>query len=338
MTFPKSPHLAVGEGKQIGILTLWTKKEHVMAQVPSSLYAVCAQLYSRDEGISNLLRSLLAHKEIRDIILVGADLNLCAPTLLALFAQGVDERHQVVGAPGYIDPELPREAIDRVRKHVTVHDLQSVKEYAEVAEYIKTIPKKPSWGEPEEFAKASISPPKTFPHPPQHSLIHPSLSDALIELARRHERFHTLTNVTITIGSYPYEEEHEFRYYEQLEFSDVENFVIPEEKIVTIGIEELLPTKEISAYTKKRFSRYQQGDGASNVLIRLHDEQINITHLSPAGKRLEVFSDTSAQRLYKKLVEEFRVSDLSHAAYLGFELARAENALKSGSLYEQDQP
>jgi hypothetical protein len=337
MTFPESPHLAIGDATQVGILTLWTKKEHVMAQVDKSLYAVCAQLYSRDEGISNLIRSLLQHKEIRDIVLVGADLNQCAPTLTALWENG-SENGRVIGAPGYIDPELPKEAINNVRKHVTIHDLQHVKEYQEVAEYIKTIEKKPSYGEPETYPQARIEIPKEFPYAPQHVLLHTNIQDALIELARRHQRFHTLHNVQITIATRPFTDTHTRMQFQEAQFSDLLELALETNAVFTINIQTLQPTQEIDEYAQKRLSRFKQGDPASNLLIRLHDNQINVTHLSPDGKRLETFADTSAYNLLKKIGEEFRISDINHALYIGYELARAEKALNAGELYEQDQP
>ena len=336
MSFPQSPHLAVGTGSQVGILTLWTKKEHVMAQVPKEKYAVCAQLYSRDEGISNLLRSLLEHKEIRDIILVGADLNLCAPTMLALWRNGCEDG-RVIGAPGYIDTEIPTEAITRVREHVTLHDLQHVKEYEEVASYIDTLATKDSWGEPEVFAAATIVTPSTFPYAPQHQLLHSNIQDASIELAKRHARFGTLHNVQLTLGTYPFEDGHAYMHMQEMSFDELVALDIDPVNTLTITIQSLEPSELIHEYMDKRVSRFKQGDPASNFLIRLHDGCINLTHLSPDGKRLETFSDTSAVALYQQLADEFRVSDINHALYLGYELARAQQALISGELYEQDQ-
>jgi len=49
-----------------------------------------------------------------------------------------------------------------------------------------------------------------------------------------------------------------------------------------------------------------------------------------------IFEGTSAERLYKKVLHEQLVSVMEHAAYLGKELERAEQALKSGKEFVQD--
>ena len=49
-----------------------------------------------------------------------------------------------------------------------------------------------------------------------------------------------------------------------------------------------------------------------------------------------LFEGTSAERLYKKVLHEQLVSVMEHAAYLGKELERAEQALKSGKEFVQD--
>lgn len=347
MSFPKSPHLVEGSGKQVGILTLWTKKEHVLAHVPDNLYIVASQLYSRDEGVSNLLRSLLSHKEVRDLVLVGADLNGCADALLALWSNGVDNG-SVLGAPGYVDPEIPREAVDRVREHVELHDQRSTP-VRELAAYIKTIPKKPSWGEPEEFPEAKITPPKFFPYASQHPIRQPTTNQAIIEAASRQRRFGALQNAQLQVtqpqhANLPEEasssDGHSYQHVHQATLSQAQELLesLGAQKTATLTIDILTPDELTQELAEHKPSRRVTGDPASNIRIRLREGEIEVTHLSPQGKRLEVFSSTSGEELYRKLVEEFRVADMSHASYLGYELGKAEYALKMGEWYEQDQP
>lgn len=391
MTFPKNPHLAVGTGTQVGILTLWTKKEHVMARVPEDRYAVISQLYSRDEGVSMLLRSLLAHKEIRDLIMVGADLNGCSDALLALWNNGVDNG-EVVGAPGYVDPEIPSEAIDRLRDNVRLHDKRGVDEYVEVKEFIDTLEPRESWGEPESFPEPVLQPPERFPYASQHVLRHERLRDALIDLAKRAERIGELRNVQLQLSRLEdLADEEETRGHveslrdeigedqketftihpslagvESVSFEDTSDALFvsahltktPLEKIpilasalvragrhvahadvvLTLDVTRIQPDAHAHRLAQQPLRARRGGDPASNMLIRLRDGEIEVTHLSPEGKRLEQFSDTSGQVLYQKIVGEFRVSDLGHAAYLGYELGKAEYALKNGGWYEQDLP
>lgn len=352
MSFPESPHLIQGDGQQIGILTLWTKKEHVLAHVPKDLYAVASQLYSRDEGISNLLRSLLTHKEIRDLVITGSDLNGCADALIALFENGV-EHGRVIGAAGYVDPEIPSQAVDRVREHVQLHDHRTT-QVRKLAERIKAIPNKPSWGEPEEFPQAQLKPPKHFPFANQHVLRHSDLSLAAQELASRQRRLGTLRNVQVQLTKQPSKNitqvkppEHELRTTGAFTSTHLGQATLSQaiavlqespSEVFTLTVDELTAdelTKQLPEYKR---SRRISGDPASNIRIQLQGDVIQVTHLAPDGKRLEVFSDASGEELYRRLVEEFRVSDISHAAYLGYELGKAEFALKSGEWYEQDAP
>ena len=50
-----------------------------------------------------------------------------------------------------------------------------------------------------------------------------------------------------------------------------------------------------------------------------------------------IISGTSAEKLCHTIISRELVSDLRHAAYLGRELAKAENCLKSGKKYVQDE-
>ena len=49
-----------------------------------------------------------------------------------------------------------------------------------------------------------------------------------------------------------------------------------------------------------------------------------------------MFSARSPSALYATVINEALISRLDHAAYLGRELARAEQALKTGENYVQD--
>ena len=415
-----NPHMRYGTGTQVGILTLWTKKEHVLTHIPEELYAIASQLYSRDEGISQLMRGLLKNPQIRDIIMVGADLNKCSDTLLALWEHGAQDG-RVIGAPGYIDTELPAQAIDTVRAHVTLHDLRTEKDYANVAAYIKALPKKEPWGAPQEYPQPTITPPTHFPTGHQHAIRHDSIERASVELAHLLARFGALANVHVhltqqgTLPSQVQEQEETYTtnvlenlpgtYGEHLHKKQrlarlVQQLTQKQSAVITFGddVEEpLLDLVEVyyhdnalhltchlrtttlgefpllasamfslltliaseldepagtvtittalltttkryeDAWSAKPHILRRQGDPKSNLLIRIRQGRIWITHLSPHGKRLEEFSAENAREAYKRLVVEHRITDLSHAAYAGYELAKAEHALKTGGMYEQDE-
>jgi tetrahydromethanopterin S-methyltransferase subunit A len=63
---------------------------------------------------------------------------------------------------------------------------------------------------------------------------------------------------------------------------------------------------------------------------------INVEHYSYDNRLLHVIEGSSARTLYLKIIAENWVSELSHAAYLGRELAKAEMNLIFGTPYHQD--
>src|SRR3989338_6824438 len=104
-------NLAFGHRQDIGIVTLWTKKDHILKKLQSHHYGIVGQLYSKDEGISCLIRNCLANKEIRYLFLCGVDLYQAGDALLALFANGVDAEHRIIGAANAcVQKEIPMEA------------------------------------------------------------------------------------------------------------------------------------------------------------------------------------------------------------------------------------
>lgn len=64
--------------------------------------------------------------------------------------------------------------------------------------------------------------------------------------------------------------------------------------------------------------------------------QLVLEHYSNQGVLDRMFAAQSPAALYATVIKEELISRLDHAAYLGRELARAEQALKSGEKYVQD--
>ncbi|ALP53678.1 tetrahydromethanopterin S-methyltransferase subunit A [Candidatus Tenderia electrophaga] len=65
--------------------------------------------------------------------------------------------------------------------------------------------------------------------------------------------------------------------------------------------------------------------------------QLMLEHYTNQGVLDRMFAAQSPAALYVTVINEGLISRLDHAAYLGRELARAEQALKSGEKYVQDQ-
>lgn len=78
-------------------------------------------------------------------------------------------------------------------------------------------------------------------------------------------------------------------------------------------------------------------DPRGNFIIKVIGKKIALTHLHPeAGEKLDCFEGSSAKDVEKQLALKASWLDISHALYLGRELARAEYALKHNMSYEQD--
>ncbi len=160
-------NLAFGNRADVGIVTLWTKKEHVLKSVDSARYGVVGQLYSRDEGLSCLIRNCLANKSIRHIILCGIDLYNSGEALLALIKNGVDAQHRVIGlANAVVQKEIPIEAVNRFREHVKVYDYRSLREYEKLNEVIDSLAALPAYGEAEHFPEPKALDVESWPTDP----------------------------------------------------------------------------------------------------------------------------------------------------------------------------
>ncbi len=73
------------------------------------------------------------------------------------------------------------------------------------------------------------------------------------------------------------------------------------------------------------------------VIVPLADRQvINVEHYAYDDTLLHVIEGSTARAVYQAIIANEWVSELSHAAYLGKELAKAELALQYGFKYVQD--
>ncbi len=73
------------------------------------------------------------------------------------------------------------------------------------------------------------------------------------------------------------------------------------------------------------------------VVLPIHDQKvIHVEHYSYDNSLLHIVEGVAARSLYLKIIDENWVSELSHAAYLGKELAKAEMSLAFGTPYDQD--
>ncbi len=63
---------------------------------------------------------------------------------------------------------------------------------------------------------------------------------------------------------------------------------------------------------------------------------IHVEHYAYDNRLLRTLESSSPRALYLKIIEEGWLTEMSHAAYLGKELMKAEHSLQSGAPYIQD--
>lgn len=70
-----------------------------------------------------------------------------------------------------------------------------------------------------------------------------------------------------------------------------------------------------------------------------HDKkEITVKHYFKDNKPGNIVKGRSAESILLAILKEDLVSQMSHAGYLGAELAKAETSLKLNLKYEQDRP
>ena len=108
---------------QVGVCTLWTKKELVYWRLDEKNYAVCGNLYTI-QGINPMIKNILANPKIKYIILCGADLMKSGDALLNLMQNGIDSERKIVGSSGIVDSKIEPALIEKFRENVKVIDMR----------------------------------------------------------------------------------------------------------------------------------------------------------------------------------------------------------------------
>lgn len=65
-------------------------------------------------------------------------------------------------------------------------------------------------------------------------------------------------------------------------------------------------------------------------------KRLSLEHYENSGALTTIIEAKSVAEIYMTAIDHTLISQLDHAAYLGRELARAEEALRSGGPYVQD--
>src|SRR3989344_1418301 len=111
----------------IGVVCHWTLKDLIAKGLNKNTYAAVGQLYSRDLGVSSIIRNVLAHSHIDTLILCGNEGAIeetkSSKALLSLINNGVDANHFIgpfaLGSKqAKIEKEIPIDKIDLFRSRV----------------------------------------------------------------------------------------------------------------------------------------------------------------------------------------------------------------------------
>lgn len=147
--------LALGSPESgVGLCLLWTPQERVLPALDPASYAVAGNLYSRD-GVSFVVRNLLARPTLTDIVLCGKDMTGSGAALVALLRDGLDEAGRIAGEGTRLHPEIPREAVELLRRSVALHDHRDTVRPEQIAAVLREL-RRPArmWAEA----------PQTFPY------------------------------------------------------------------------------------------------------------------------------------------------------------------------------
>ncbi len=168
--FYNQNQLICGSG-QTAIITGWTVRQAVVKPFNNKEFAVIGNLYSPTRGISPLIRNLLANPHVRFLVVLKAtkeDKNSgSCECLLDFFRQGFTQGKSdlgrdcwVINSPirGYIDIEIDRESLEKLRSAIECQEATSIEEAINlVKSYSQKEPIEP-WGEPLFFPEEKKHP------------------------------------------------------------------------------------------------------------------------------------------------------------------------------------
>ncbi len=170
----KPNQLLCGTG-QSALVTGWTVKESVAKRLQPNEYAVIGQLYSPSRGISFLLRNLFVNPQVRFLVILNAtreDRNAGAcQCLLDFFQQGFESGRSDTGrdcwvirsnVTGYIDPEIPADALELLRRSLTVIEATTIRDAIAQIQQFSQSPRLDPWGDALTFPEPKISSEQIF--------------------------------------------------------------------------------------------------------------------------------------------------------------------------------
>jgi len=146
----------------VGLCALWKDLSRVTFGSGLRQIALVGNLYTA-RGISLLLRTLWRLPSLRYLVLWGPDTTRTGAALQALWTHGLAEDHRIVGTEVRLDPALPTEAVEALRRAVRLLDLRAVRSVDRVLQIAADLPSLPPHAPPRIFPIPEPTPPETFP-------------------------------------------------------------------------------------------------------------------------------------------------------------------------------
>ncbi len=131
--------LILGNPKsEIAIITLWTPTKQITEKLDKNLFSVAGQLYSKS-GINYIIRNILANPSVHYLIVCGQDLSSSGKALINFFKKGIDKDYNIIDSDfALIHKEIPRQALELVRKNVQIKDLIGIRKIEKINEELKS--------------------------------------------------------------------------------------------------------------------------------------------------------------------------------------------------------
>jgi hypothetical protein len=358
------------------ILCLWTKKERVMEKVSGKNYCFIGQLYSKDYGLQILFRNLLANPHIRNLVVVGVDLNGSGEGLVNFFKKGIDEKNKIMNTDIVLDNKLTHENLELLRKRVTLVDLRKIKRFSKLDAQLEKIKPKGPLGGKILVPLPEIAPPIRFPtdfsgFKARGDDFYSAYRSLLSKLSRfgvfdAEKKTLSISNVTFFVTKFSDEDKKFLRSRKKGKVKKIQELEHNGRKTKTITLPELdawdslkdvcrtlMEEENVCIMIGKAFVGEKnlgdvvellgtaprvkwEPDPHGNLVIRVEDGLIKVTHFSPSGSVLEEFNSDNAKELYKRIASNNKISMIYHALDIGGELQKAELALKKGEKYVQD--
>lgn len=360
------------------VVTLWTKKEKVIKHLDKKNYCYVGQLYSKEYGVQILFRNLLANPGIRNLVVVGIDLNESSKPLLNLFEKGVWPDNTIKGTNIELDDLIKPKHVRIVRERIKLHVLDVKNDFEKVNTYLKQLKQEKSEGKKILLPLPRMRPPTRYPtdfsgfvargrnleeaqrrlykiilrfgeyKPDKKRLVAANITlhiramtnseKTLLQKAKAKKVPHQL--VTRDIAS----KECKTLQVPQLNCWDELRGLLhtyKDEESITIQIAKpYLKEEDLESAleTQENKIRLRDPDPHGNLIIRVEDDLVKIIHVDQQGKTLDEIQGKTKKELFQKISEERRVSLLEHALDIGAEIQKAFIAKQNGKSYEQDKP